>query len=416
MLKSVSSITNAIGALNFKGTWNASTNTPTLASGVGTKGDYFVVSVAGSTTLDGISNWGVGDWATYNGTTWQRVEGGADLNGVNVSFTGTASGPTYETSNLASGLTMADNEIDADGTDTNIDVIINPKGTGGLGVGGNTTGVVAGATITSKFCVKHEGANQTGGFVHVNNTTAASGAGIFACRSRGTLAAPTIVQDNDNLATISFAGSDGVDLALAARISVEVDGTPGSNDMPGRMVFLTTPDGSQTPVEAMRINNEQNVTVTAGNLVIGTSGKGIAGTVTNDNADAGIVGELVSSSVASGSAVSLTTATFADITSISLTAGDWDVTGLVAITTDATTTISFINYGVSTTSATSGSLGQMGSITTNTNIAATIDYAVSAPVTRLSLASTTTVYLVTRVSFAVSTAAAYGVIRARRVR
>jgi hypothetical protein len=197
------------------------------------------------------------------------------LNGVNISFTGTASGPTYETSNLASGLTMADNEIDADGTDTNIDVVINPKGTGGLGVGGNTTGVVAGATITSKFCVKHEGSNQTGGFVHVNDTTAASGAGIFACRSRGTLAAPTIVQDNDNLATISFAGSDGVDLALAARISVEVDGTPGSNDMPGRMVFLTTPDGSQTPVEAMRINNAQNVTVTAGNLVIGTSGKGI---------------------------------------------------------------------------------------------------------------------------------------------
>jgi hypothetical protein len=275
MLKTVSSVTNAIGALNFKGTWNASTNTPTIVSGVGVKGDYFVVSVAGSTTIDGISNWGVGDWITYNGTVWQRVEGGADLNGVNISFTGTASGPTYETSNLASGLTMADNEIDADGTDTNIDVVINPKGTGGLGVGGNTTGVVGGATITSKFCVKHEGANQTGGFVHVNNTTAASGAGIFACRSRGTLAAPTIVQDNDNLATISFAGGDGVDLALAARISVEVDGTPGSNDMPGRMVFLTTPDGSQTPVEAMKIDSAQNVTVSAGNLVIGTSGKGI---------------------------------------------------------------------------------------------------------------------------------------------
>jgi hypothetical protein len=109
----------------------------------------------------------------------------------------------------------------------------------------------------------------------VNNTTAASGAGIFACRSRGTLATPTIVQDNDNLATISFAGSDGVDLALAARISVEVDGTPGSNDMPGRMVFLTTPDGSQTPAEAMKIDSAQNVTVSAGNLVIGTSGKGI---------------------------------------------------------------------------------------------------------------------------------------------
>ena len=90
MLKTVSSITNAIGALNYKGTWNASTNTPTLASGAGTKGDYYQVSVAGSTALDGISNWGVGDVAAFNGTTWQRIEGGADLNGVNLSVSGTS--------------------------------------------------------------------------------------------------------------------------------------------------------------------------------------------------------------------------------------------------------------------------------------------------------------------------------------
>lgn len=89
MLKAISSITNAIGALNYKGTWNASTNTPTLASGTGTKGDYYVASVAGTTTLDGISNWGIGDWAVFNGSVWQRVEGGADLNGVNLSVTGT---------------------------------------------------------------------------------------------------------------------------------------------------------------------------------------------------------------------------------------------------------------------------------------------------------------------------------------
>lgn len=90
MLKTVSSIANSIGALNYKGTWNASTNTPALTSGAGTKGDYYVVSVAGSTTLDGISNWGVGDWAAYNGSVWQRVEGGADLNGVDLSVSGTS--------------------------------------------------------------------------------------------------------------------------------------------------------------------------------------------------------------------------------------------------------------------------------------------------------------------------------------
>lgn len=89
MLKSVSSITNALGALNFVGTWNASTNTPTLTSSVGTKGDYYVVGVAGATALNGISNWGVGDLATFNGSVWQRVEGGADGNFVNLSASGT---------------------------------------------------------------------------------------------------------------------------------------------------------------------------------------------------------------------------------------------------------------------------------------------------------------------------------------
>ena len=89
MLKTVSSVANALGALNYKGTWDAATNTPTLASGVGTQGDYYVVSVAETTDLDGITNWGVGDWAAFNGSVWQRVEGGADGNFVNLDVTGT---------------------------------------------------------------------------------------------------------------------------------------------------------------------------------------------------------------------------------------------------------------------------------------------------------------------------------------
>ena len=90
MLKSFSAQTNVLGALNYKGTWDATANSPALASGAGTKGDYYVVSVAGSTTLDGISNWGIGDWAVFNGSVWQRVEGGADLNGVNLTVSGTS--------------------------------------------------------------------------------------------------------------------------------------------------------------------------------------------------------------------------------------------------------------------------------------------------------------------------------------
>ena len=80
MLKTTSSTINAIGALNYKGTWNASTNSPTLTSSVGIKGDYYVVSVAGSTNLDGTTLWGVGDWAVFNGSVWQKVDGGDTTN------------------------------------------------------------------------------------------------------------------------------------------------------------------------------------------------------------------------------------------------------------------------------------------------------------------------------------------------
>ena len=51
--------------LVFQGNWNANTNTPTLASGTGTVGNYYVVSVAGNTNLDGITDWEVGDWAVF---------------------------------------------------------------------------------------------------------------------------------------------------------------------------------------------------------------------------------------------------------------------------------------------------------------------------------------------------------------
>tara|TARA_R110000868_G_scaffold190815_1_gene434642 strand:+ start:2214 stop:3254 length:1041 start_codon:yes stop_codon:yes gene_type:complete len=69
----------AMGSTSYQGTWNASTNTPTLASSAGTNGYYYVVSVAGTTSLDHISDWSVGDWAIYNGnvSAWQKVEGGA---------------------------------------------------------------------------------------------------------------------------------------------------------------------------------------------------------------------------------------------------------------------------------------------------------------------------------------------------
>lgn len=74
---------SVIGALSYQGTWNASTNTPTLASSTGTKGYYYVVSVAGSTNLDGITDWKIGDWAVYSGTAWQKIDNTDSVTSVN---------------------------------------------------------------------------------------------------------------------------------------------------------------------------------------------------------------------------------------------------------------------------------------------------------------------------------------------
>ena len=104
MLKTNAYFVNAMGALNYKGTWDASTNTPALASGVGTKGDYYVVSVAGSTNLDGETLWGVGDWAAFNDTAWQKVDGGSTGNftTISVNTLATLAGVNFTTSTAAS--------------------------------------------------------------------------------------------------------------------------------------------------------------------------------------------------------------------------------------------------------------------------------------------------------------------------
>jgi hypothetical protein len=95
------------------------------------------------------------------------------------------------------------------------------------------------------------------GIQHSN--IALAGARFMLSRSRGTLATPLIVQDGDSLAAIDAAAFDGTDYVLAAQIDFEIDGAPGANDMPGRIVFKTTVDGGVLPTERLRIDSTGNV-------------------------------------------------------------------------------------------------------------------------------------------------------------
>jgi hypothetical protein len=91
------------------------------------------------------------------------------------------------------------------------------------------------------------------------------GEGLTFVKSRGTPSSPhTIVQNGDSLGSVAFTGSDGSDYVLGSQISSFVDGTPGSDDMPSRLTFSTSADGTTGIVERMRITS-------AGNVGIGTA-------------------------------------------------------------------------------------------------------------------------------------------------
>jgi hypothetical protein len=156
---------------------------------------------------------------------------------------------------------------------------------------------------------------------------------------------------------------------------------------------------------------------TMSSLTFSPTTGGIVGTTAADNAAAGKVGETITSNVAQGSAVSISNNTPANITSISLTAGDWDVTGTVAMNPAGTTTVSALVGWISTTSATLPTLPNSGA-----------EFAFQLPFTtgviqalptgriRINVSSTTTTYLSVQSTFAVSTNSAFGFIMARRVR
>lgn len=143
----------------------------------------------------------------------------------------------------------------------------------------------------------------------------------------------------------------------------------------------------------------------------------LPGTNTNDSATAGNIGEFVQSSIAFGSAVALTTNVAANITSISLTAGDWVVWGNVVTAPAGGTTTTLVEGSITTTSATRGTAPNGGAyVLAGYSLAAGLSTGFPVGMTRLSLASTTTVFLVMFTQFSGAALAGYGSLQAHRIR
>lgn len=184
---------------------------------------------------------------------------------------------------------------------------------------------------------------------------------------------------------------------------------------------ITSLTGLTTALSVAQGGTGVTTSTGTGASVLGTaptiSQPNLVGVTTNSNAAAGSVGEYVSSNIGSDTPVALVSGTSKDVTSISLTAGDWDISGNIGLLPSGTTTTSAVGAAISTVSATvpappsSGgySFLSLGSPAGAPNV-------LQAGRIRLSLAATTTVYLVAQASFAVSSCSAYGFIGARRVR
>ena len=311
-----------LGDLNYQGTWNATTNTPTLTSSTGTKGYYYVVSVAGTTNLNGITDWQINDWAVFNGSVWQKIDNTDSVTSVN-GYTGTVvltqtdiSGtvPTSRTITAGTGLTgggdlsanrtlaIATTGVSAAtyGSASSVPVVaVNAQGQ--ITSATNTPIAIANTQVSGLGTMSTQNANAvavTGGTINgttIGATTASTGAFTVLSTSSTTSTTPTLSFNGSNSNIASGATVSG---SYLQNILQNKSGTASastnyvlSNDLGtdstyyGEFGMNSSVYSSGTPADFFSLNNgvyfsghDGDVTVGSGNgyktyFAWGTSGQ-----------------------------------------------------------------------------------------------------------------------------------------------
>ena len=341
---------SVIGALSYQGTWNASTNTPTLTTSVGTKGYYYVVSVAGSTNLNGITDWQIGDWAVYNGSAWQKIDNTDAVTSVN-GYTGTVV------------LTAADvSAVPYTGATAAVD-LNNKSLTDVSHLGINTTSV-------PDILLRAFGDNNSASRIAVRGYSSdANSSSMRVAKFRGTYASPQAPLSGDSLGKFELAGYGTTSSSGYPQASLEGVATEnwGATARGTKAVIKVTPNTTTTQATALTINQDSTAVFASTVTANGTLLTGNTGTVTSVAATAGTGISVSGSPITTSGTLTITNS--APDQTVVLTAG-----------TGISTSGTYPNFTITNTSPSSGGTvtsvsGTTGRITSTGGATPIIDLA-----------------------------------------
>jgi len=338
-------IDSIASGLEYQGTWNASTNVPTLTSSVGTAGYYYIVATAGSTNLNGVTDWQIGDWAVFNGSVWQKIDqtnlvtsvagrtGAVVLSNTDISGLGTMSTQAANNVSITGGSITGITDLAIADGGTGASTAANARTNLGLVIGTDVlspTGSAASLTSFPTFNQNTTGtaANVTGTVAIANGGTGATTAGAArTALGATTVGANVFTLTNPSAITFPRFNADNTVSALDAATFRTAIGA-GTSSTTGTVTSVAASVPTFLSIAGSPITSSGTLAITLSGTALPTTSGGTGLTSFTAN---GVAYASSTSALATGSALTFDTARLSFIKASNSRAWSPDADDLLAI-------------------------------------------------------------------------------------